>query len=292
MIQLKNNKVVQIGNQTLIHGGCLEVMDKLIAEGIVVDAIITDPPYGTTACKWDSIIPFDAMWERLNRLIKPNGAIVLFGSEPFSSLLRVSNLKNFKYDWVWEKQKASNFMGAKYSPLKYHEIISVFSNNTHNYYPQKYKVLEIKDILNLDKKEIKELFETKGYDRFGKVDRRKTINNPTTNKEHIGNKIKRTRSADDGYRNPKSILKINKEINTNRHSTQKPVALMEYLIKTYTNEGELVLDFTAGSFSTIVACQNTNRHGIGIELDDKYFNIGVDRTQENEKLLGGIENGK
>lgn len=225
------------------------------------------------------------MWSRLNKLIKPNGAIVLFGSEPFSSLLRVSNLKNFKYDWIWEKQKASNFMGAKYSPLKYHEIISVFSNNKHEYYPQKYKVLELDDILNYDKTDMKQMMENKDYDRFGKVDRRKTVNNPTTNKVHVGSDIKRTRNADDGYRNPKSVLKINKSINSNVHPTQKPVALMEYLIKTYTNEGELVLDFTAGSFTTGVACQNTNRDFIGIEMDDNYFNIGSDRMAENKKRI-------
>ena len=126
---------------------------------------------GTTACKWDSIIPFDEMWERLKKLIKLNGAIALFGSEPFSSLLRVSNLNNFKYDWIWEKQKASNFMGAKYGPLKYHEVISVFSDNTHFYSPQKYKVLEIEEILKLDKKRLNELFISRDYDRFGKVDR-------------------------------------------------------------------------------------------------------------------------
>ena len=269
----------------LYNGDCLEVMDKLIADGVVVDAIITDPPYGTTACKWDTVIPFEEMWLRLNKLIKPNGAIVLFGSEPFSSLLRVSNLKNFKYDWIWEKQKASNFMGVEYAPLKYHEIISVFSNNRHEYNPQKYKVLELVEILKYDKKQMKLMFETKDFDRFGKVDRRKTINDPKTNKEHIGNDIKRTRSADDGYRNPKSVLKINKAINSNQHPTQKPVALMEYLIKTYTNEDELVLDFTMGSGTTGVACKNLNRNFIGIELDEKYFTIASERINKPKDTL-------
>lgn len=261
----------------LYNGDCLEIMDKLIEKGIIVDAIITDPPYGTTAYSWDSIIPFEDMWSRLSKLIKPNGAIVLFGSEPFSSLLRVSNLKNFKYDWIWEKQKAANFMGAKHSPLKYHEIVSVFSNNKHEYYPQKYKVLELEEILTYDKKTLKNMFETKDYDRFGVVDKRKTVNNPTTNKEHIGNDITRVRNADDGYRNPKSVLKINKDINSNVHPTQKPVALMEYLIKTYTNENETVLDFTMGSGTTGVACKNLNRNFIGIELDKKYFEIAKER---------------
>lgn len=269
----------------LYNGDCLEVMDKLIEQGVKVDAIITDPPYGTTACKWDSVIPFDKMWERLNKLIKPNGAIVLFGSEPFSSLLRVSNLKNFKYDWIWEKQKASNFMGAKYGPLKYHETISVFSNNTHYYNPLRYLVLEIEDIFTMTKKRLKEVFETKDYDRFGKVDKRKTIKNQKTNKEHLGNGINRTRSEDDGYRNPKSVLKINKEINTNLHPTQKPVALMEYLIKTYTNENETVLDFTMGSFTTAIACLNTKRDFIGIELDDNYFKVGTERVEKHLETL-------
>lgn len=279
-----------------IHlGDCLSVMDKLIDKGIIVDAIICDPPYGTTACKWDSIIPFNDMWDRLNKLIKPNGAIVLFGSEPFSSLLRVSNLKNFKYDWIWEKQKASNFMGAKYSPLKYHEIISVFSNNKHEYYPQKYKVLEIEDVFNMDKKTIKAMMVDKDYDRFGKVDRRKTINNPKTNKEHIGNDIKRVRNADDGYRNPKSVLKINKEINSNKHPTQKPIALIEYLIKTYTNKNEIVLDFTIGSGTTAVACVNLNRNFIGIELDENYHKIAcerVEKVKENFGLFEGFEDAR
>jgi len=261
----------------LFQGDCLEVMDNLISQNITVDAIITDPPYGTTACKWDSVIPFDKMWERLNKLIKPNGAIVLFGSVPFSSALRMSNIKNYKYDWIWEKQKASNFMGAKYGPLKYHETISVFSNNKHKYYPQKYKILELEDILQYDKRALKNMLETKDYDRFGKVDRRKTINNQIKNKGCIGIDIKIIRSADSGYRYPKSVLKINKEINSNQHPTQKPVPLMEYLIKTYTNENETVLDFTMGSGTTMLACKNTNRKGIGIELDKNYFEIAEKR---------------
>ena len=263
----------------LYQGDCLDIMDNLIKQGVKVDAIITDPPYGTTVCNWDNIISFDKMWNCCNKLIKDNGAIVLFGSEPFSSMLRYSNIKNFKYDWIWEKQKAANFMGAKNAPLKYHEIISVFSNGTHKYNPQRYKVLEFSEIENMDKKQLKEVFETKNYDRYGKVDRRKTINNPTTNKELIGTDLKRIRNVDDGYRYPKSILKINKEINTNLHPTQKPVDLMEYLVKTYTNECELVLDFTMGSGSTGVACKLLNRNFIGIELDENYFKIAKERIE-------------
>jgi site-specific DNA-methyltransferase (adenine-specific) len=262
----------------LFNNDCLKVLPTIPDKSI--DLILTDPPYGTTACKWDSVIPFEPMWKELKRVAKDNSAIALFGSEPFSSHLRLSNLDWFKYDWIWEKQKASNFMGAKYSPLKYHEIISVFSKSSHNYNPQKYKVLEIEDVIKLNKNEIKKLFETKDYDRYGKVDKRKTINNPITNKDHIGNKLNRIRNADDGYRNPKSILKINKDINTNIHPTQKPIALLEYLIKTYTNEGDTVLDFTMGSGSTGVACKNTNRKFIGIEMDKNYFDIAEKRINE------------
>lgn len=262
----------------LRHGDCLEVMKDIPDKSI--DMILCDLPYGTTACKWDVIIPFDKLWEQYNRIIKDNGAIVLFGSEPFTAELIHSNIKNFKYEWIWEKQKASNFMGAKYQPLKYHENICVFSKSTHNYYPQRYKVLEFEEIKQMSDKELKQIFETRDYDRFGKVDRRKTINNPKTNKEHIGNKITRTRSADDGYRFPKSVLKINKEINTNLHPTQKPVALLEYLIKTYTKEGDAVLDNCMGSGSTGVACVNINRNFIGIELDENYFNIAKERIEK------------
>ena len=261
----------------LILGDCLDELPKIFDKNI--DLVLTDPPYGTTACKWDSVIPFQPMWKELKRIIKDNGCIALFGSEPFSSSLRMSNIKNFKYDWIWEKQKASNFMSAKYSPLKYHEIISVFSKNTHRYNPQRYKVLELDDVLKLNKKQIKHLFENKEYDKYGKVDKRKTINDPTTNKDHIGNELKRIRNSDNGYRNPKSILKINKDINTNIHPTQKPVALLEYLIKTYTNENDTVLDFTMGSGSTGVACKNLNRKFIGIEKDKKYFDIAKQRIE-------------
>ncbi|MBO7712046.1 MAG: site-specific DNA-methyltransferase [Methanobrevibacter sp.] len=265
----------------LKQGDCLELMKEIPDKSI--DMILCDLPYGTTACKWDNIIPFEPLWEQYNRIIKADGAIVLFGSQPFTTLLISSNIKNFKYEWIWEKQKASNFMGAKYQPLKYHENICVFSNSKHNYYPQRYKVLEIDEIENMKHKELKELFENRDYDRYGKVDRRKTINNPITNKEHIGNKIIRTRSKDDGYRYPKSVLKINKEINTNLHPTQKPTDLLEYLIKTYTKENDLVLDNCMGSGSTGVACVNTNRNFIGIELDENYFNIAKARIEETNK---------
>jgi site-specific DNA-methyltransferase (adenine-specific) len=245
----------------LIQGYCLEVM-KSLPNGSIV-AIITDPPYGTTACKWDSVIPFDLMWEQLNRIIKPNGAIVLFGSEPFSSALRMSNIKNYKYDWIWEKNRGSNFALVKYQPMKEHEVVSVFSNKTHNYYPIK------------QKRKGKGLERIKGNYNVGKA----------SNITGIKQTICTTQGQE--LRQPSSIQKFNTtEKGIKReHPTQKPVSLMEYLIKTYTNEGETVLDFTMGSGSTMVACQNTNRKGIGIEQDSKYFKIAQDRVEENKFKL-------
>ena len=226
---------------------CLVAMDRMIEEGIKVDAIITDPPYGTTACKWDSVIDFEEMWLRLNRLIKPNGAIVLFGSEPFSSALRMSNIKNYKYDWIWEKVKGGNFAILKYQPYKTHEIISVFSNKTHNYYPIK----------------------TKQKERKGKV---YSSSNSAPLKYNDG----KERIYKDKH--PKSIITVsNANQKGKQHPTQKPVALMEYLIKTYTNKDELVLDFTMGSGTTGIACKNLDRKFIGIELDSNYFDIAKGR---------------
>lgn len=191
------------------------------------------------------------MWLRLNKLIKPNGAIVLFGSEPFSSALRMSNLKNYKYDWIWEKSRPSNFLQAQYQCLKAHETISVFSIKKHNYYPQKWKIDE----------------------RF--IDRR--TKHSANHSSNITGMNKTYRPVDDGSRYPISIIPCISEWGKNMHPTQKPVALMGYLIKTYTNENELVLDFTCGSGSTGVACKNLNRKFIGIELDKNYFNIAQDR---------------
>ena len=230
----------------LYNGDCLEVMDRLIEEGVKVDCILTDPPYGTTACKWDTIIPFDDMWERLNKLIKPNGAIVLFGSEPFSSALRMSNIKNYKYDWIWEKSQGANFMLVKSQPYKVHEMISVF--NKHNYYPI--------------------MTEGKPY-----------ISGKGTSGDITRNVIKK-QTKNNGTRYPRSIQKFAQNKVISCHPTQKPTNLLEYLIKTYTLENELVLDFTMGSGSTGVACMNTNRKFIGIELDNNYFDIASKRIEE------------
>ena len=187
----------------------------------------------------------------------------------------------FKHEWIWEKQKASNFMAAKYSPLKYHESVLVFGKGRVNYNPQKYKVLEIEELVTKTKKELEQIMRNREYDRFGKVDRRKVVNDPTTNKNHLGSRIARTRNSDTGYRNPKSVLKINKSINKNIHPTQKPVPLFEYLIKTYTTEGETVLDNCMGSGTTAIACINTDRNYIGFELDKTYYEKSLERIKNH-----------
>ena len=246
----------------LINGEALEEMDKLIAKGIVVDAIICDPPYGTTSCKWDSVIPFEAMWERLNKLIKPNGAIVLFGSEPFSSLLRVSNLDNYKYDWIWHKNSSGGFILAKKQPMKYHEIVSVFYKEQCIYNPQMEEYAD----------------STKSrYPKNGTV-----CNSTKENTIHSIQSIDHHIDISHG-KYPSSVQKFDNVPNANGnrvHPTQKPIELMEYLIKTYTNENELVLDFTMGSGSTGVACVNAGREFIGIELDKDYFKIASDRIEK------------
>ena len=235
----------------LIHGDCLEKM-RDIPDGSI-DMILTDPPYGTTACKWDSIIPLDLMWEQLKRIIKSNGAIVLFGSEPFSSKLRMSNINNYKYDWVWNKKLAGNGILAKTQPLKIHEIISVFSKSKCVYYPQKIK---------------------------GKL-RRKLTNNLKVSEINGGDSIKHCEETYNDLYYPISIQEFSlANLRRGRlHPTQKPVALCEYLIKTYTNENDTVLDFTMGSGTTGVACKNLNRNFIGIELDETYFNIAKERIE-------------
>jgi site-specific DNA-methyltransferase (adenine-specific) len=242
----------------IILGDCLAEMDKLIEQGVTVDAIITDPPYGTTSCKWDSVIPFDEMWERLNKLIKPNGAIVLFGSEPFSSALRMSNIKNYKYDWVWNKNTSAGFIHAKNRPLKKHELLSVFSIGSMGH----------KSLLG-NKRMI--------YNPQGLVESY-TVRKNGISGQTIGSRPSNKDNNISKHTNyPISRLDYNTECGY--HPTQKPVALMEYLIKTYTNEGETVLDFTMGSGTTGVAAKNTNRKFIGIEIDNAYFDIAKERME-------------
>ena len=243
----------------LYNGDCLEIMDKLIEEGVKVDCIITDPPYGTTACKWDTVIPFDEMWERLNKLIKPNGAIVLFGSQPFTSALISSNIKKYKHSWVWHKKNAGNILVAKYQPLKTTEDIVVFTRKGEkvNYYPI---------MLSGYKDRSKDKPLKKKTDLFSGI--KSGYFKPGQNKK-----------GDERY--PKHLIEFSNASRKNHfHPTQKPVDLLEYLIKTYTNENEIVLDFTMGSGSTGVACMNTNRKFIGIELDNNYFDIASKRIEE------------
>ena len=246
----------------LLQGDCLEVM-KGIPNGSI-DAIITDPPYGTTACKWDSVIDFDKMWEQLNRIIKPNGAIVLFASQPFTSVLTVSNIEMFRHEWVWVKNRGSNFANTVREPMKEHETILVFSRGKWVYNKQmQERTGGGLDRAKYDVKHNSQDRET--YRKFEGRDAHKIAN----------------------LRVPSSCQKFNIASGNEKtkHPTQKPLALMEYLIKTYTNEGETVLDFTMGSGSTLIACDNLNRNGIGIEMDEAYFKIAEQRIKENAYKL-------
>ncbi len=240
----------------LLHGDCLELMKNIPDKS--VDMVLTDPPYGTTACKWDVIIPFEPMWKELKRITKDNSAICLFGSEPFSSHLRLSNLKMFKYDWILDKVKGTNFLNAKRQALKVHEIVSVFYTGQCPYSPQKTLGHKLKKSVR-------------------KVELQAGLVYGATTKDNVYESTERY---------PRSIQVFSTDTqNSSLHPTQKPVALLEYLIKTYTLENETVLDFTAGSFTTGVACVNLNRKFIGIELDKNYFDIGVNRIKERIKCL-------
>ena len=242
----------------LMHGDCLELMKDIPDKS--VDLILCDPPYGTTNIKgWDKIIDVQKMWEQYKRIIKENGNIVLFGSQPFTSLMVNSNIEMFRYEWIWDKTRGSNFLNANCQPMKSHENIMVFSKlptspnkkGTAVYNPQKTGTEEYVSKLG------------------SKSD---TFN---------GGDVKQVSTVLKG-KHPKSILTFKKY--GKLHPTQKPVALCEYLIKTYTNEGETVLDNCMGSGTTGVACVNTNRNFIGMELDDKYFEIAEQRVSEAQNL--------
>jgi len=303
-------------------GNCLELMPEI--ETGSIDMILCDLPYGTTACKWDTIIPFEPLWEQYKRIIKPNGAIVLFGSEPFSSALRMSNIKNYKYDWIWEKNNAGNFQLVNYQPLKIHETLSVFYNETPN---MEFANIIIENMKRLNLKQIDvsklELSRTGGmtgwvtnkmngsqlpteqqwikicglFDIENKYDKiLSTVKKVTYNLEldetelilsnkgkagglgHLSSEKKREFYIQDKTGYPKSILRYSRE--NGLHPTQKPVLLMEYLIKTYTNEGELVLDNCIGSGTTAIACLNTKRNFIGMEQEQKYFEIANKRIAD------------
>ena len=238
------------------HGDCLEVMPTL--EPGSFDAVICDPPYGVTACGWDEVIPFPEMWENLKRLIKPNGAVVLFGSQPFASKLVCSNLGWFKFEWVLNKKAVSNVGNAKSQPLRCHESILVFCQGKVTYNPQ---------------------FEPERTAKmFGKRSK--------GNSEIVG-AMGDSYERNKGY--PKSILEIMRPNNIvgggGLHPTQKRVELMEYLIKTHTDPGERILDFACGSGTTLIAADNCNRNAVGIEMDEKYYKIAQQRVKENNRLL-------
>ena len=239
---------------TIYNEDCLEGMKRIPNKSI--DMILCDLPYGTTACKWDKIIPFEPLWEQYKRVIKDNGAIVLFGTEPFSSNLRVSNLEMYKYDWIWEKPQGVNFAQCNHMPMSVYETISVFGNFGMSKNAKIQPVYNPQGLIEVNKK---------------KKAKTNTEHRPSdNNKDHMQR-----------YSNyPRQIISFASE--RGLHPTQKPVPLMEYLIKTYTNEGETVLDNCMGSGTTGVACKNLNRNFIGMELDDKYFEIAKQRISEEQ----------
>lgn len=247
----------------LYLGDCLEVMNKI--EDHSIDMILCDLPYGTTACKWDTIIPLESLWKQYKRIIKPKGAVILTATQPFTTTLISSNMKMFKYCWVWNKQSGGAFVRVKYRPLQTHEDIIIFGEETITYNPQM---------------------------TIAKPENIRPINKGSSGGNAIpiaGGKAKSSESYNPKKRYPKTIISISrysKECNSiNRiHPTQKPVALFEYLIKTYTNEGELVLDNCAGSGTTAIACINTNRNYILIEKDPEYYQIAKDRIAAHTKL--------
>ena len=247
-----------------MQGDCLELMRAISDKS--VDLVLADPPYGTTACKWDSVIPFEPMWEQLHRVAKKNAAIVLFGSEPFSSALRMSNIKRYKYDWYWVKSKPNGWQHAKNKPMTSVETVSVFSHA-----PMGHESMLGKNRMS--------------YNPQGIVPCGKNTISAVKHGRTMGarpNQVGREYEAFTGF--PNNVLKYsNITGNSAIHPTQKPVALLEYLIRTYTNEGETVLDNCMGSGSTGVACVNTNRNFIGIELDADYFKISERRIAEAQQ---------
>ena len=259
------DKDLKLDDCQLMFGDCLERMKGI--EDNSIDMILCDPPFGTTACKWDSVIPFEPLWTQYKRIIKEHGAVVLFGGEPFSSKLRMSNLDWYKYDWIWEKVRPVGHLVVKYRPMQKTENICVFGNGRINYCPQ---------MIKLDKshKEIKK------------------ANGKRGNCEHLSFNQKKdyVKITDEKY--PCNVLNFSSV--QQYHPTQKPVALLEYLIKTYSNEGELILDNCMGSGSTGVAAVNTNRRFIGIEKDDNYFEIAQKRIgeaikQKQQTLFNGTD---
>lgn len=239
----------------LYNDDCIKKMDELINEGIKVDCIIADMPYGCSNCEWDKELDLEQVWERILKIAKPNAAIVLFGTEPFSSKLRTSMLSLYKYDLYWVKEKPVNFFQLQKRPGKTTENICVFYKDQPTYNPQK-TIHEGKPVKNAPKGSHNSIM------------------------SGIGKEV--TPYVDDGTRYPTDLLYFNREkLGTTDHAAQKPVLLLEWLIKSFTNEGDTVLDFVMGSGSTGVACQKTNRNFIGIEIDPKYYYISKNRIESN-----------
>ena len=242
---------------------CIDGMKNI--ESGSIDMILCDLPYGTTACKWDVIIPFDLLWEQYKRIIKDNGAIVLTAAQPFTSLLISSNLSMFKYEWIWKKHQGTGFLNAKKQPLRNHENICVFYKNQCTYNPQK----------------------TTGHRKVGKTKQKRP------SKLEVYRELKEVvEYLDDGTRYPKTVQKFDYDKNRydssqfkNRHPTQKPVKLFEYLIKTYTNEGDLILDNCIGSGTTAISALNTNRNFIGFEKEKKYYDLANERIEQHKQKL-------
>ena len=243
-----------MNNIELYCGDCLDVMKNIPDKS--VDMILCDLPYGTTQNKWDSIIPLEPLWEQYKRIIKDNGAILLFGSQPFTTILNYSNISNYRYEWVWIKNNSTGFQLANKRPLKKHELISVFYKKQPTYNPQ-------------------------GLIEHNKINKRGSMGE-NWSEMNSNNYIQRWTNY------PTQILEY-KYDKQKLHPTQKPVALLEYLIKTYTDEEEIVLDNCMGSGSTCVACLNTNRKFIGIELEEKFFEIAKNRIKEARNNIKEIE---
>ena len=244
----------------ILNGDCLDLMKNI--ESGSIDMILCDLPYGTTACKWDCVLPLEKIWIEYKRLIKPNGAIVLTASQPFTSVLTCSNLDWFKYEWIWLKNQGSNFATVKYQPMKEHESVLVFANGKTIYNPiMQPRTKSAQERLKYD------ITEYKG-------DKRDVFGGLKDNGKNM--------SYNKDERNPSSyqFFEVVPRHKGTLHPTQKPVALFEYLIKTYTNENDLVLDNTAGSGTTAIACLNTNRNYICMEKDENYYNIGLKRVKE------------
>ena len=248
------SKDIKTDSYTLLLGDCLERM-KEIPDGSV-DLILTDPPYATTKNKWDSVIPFEPMWQELKRIIKPKGVIVLFAQTPFDKILGASNIDMLKYEWVWVKNRPTGHLNSKFAPLKSHENILVFTKGSASF---------VKNTKNSS------TYNPQGLVACLKVNKRTRGNG---NYDEVNNKLENV-ALFENY--PKSVLNFKVEVGL--HPTQKPVALLEYLINTYSDEGDTVLDFTFGSCSTGVAALNTNRKFIGVEMEEKYFDIGASRME-------------